>query len=304
VTRSRSAGNGAPPPFPYPERPSFIQIETLMACNAECPFCPQHKITRGPTRMHEWVWRKIVEESRGWGVTYRPFLVNEPLLDKRLPEIIRTIKRDPTARVEINTNGELFTEENGERLLEAGIDLVRFSIDGASRETYERSRVGLDFDKVVRRTEWFCRRARGTSCRTEIRMIGMEENRHEQEAYLDFWGERCDEALVVPLYTWPWEGQEEPVLRPCLKIRDEMFFFVDGRASLCCWDTFERGVVGDVRRSSVSEIWNGPALAHYRSLLDRGRRDRIFLCSACDAYKDRSFPGFEDGEPVLASPSH
>lgn len=288
------------PEYAYPDHPKYVQIESMMACNASCPFCPQHKITRGPSLMHDWVWKKIVDESRDWGVTYRPFLVNEPLLDKRLPEIIRYIKVDSTARVEINTNGELFTDGKIDELLEAEIDLVRVSIDGFSRGSYEKSRVGLDFEKVVERTSEFCRRARGTSCRTEVRMIAMKENEGEHEAYLEFWGERCDEALVVPLYTWPWEGQAEPVLKPCLKVRDEMFFFVDGRASLCCWDTFERGVVGDVRIERVDEIWNGAVLRHYRSLLDQGRRDRIFLCSACDAYAHHDFPSFSAESPVLA----
>ncbi len=84
------------------------------------------------------------------------------------------------------------------------------------------------------------------------------------------------------------------------KVREEMFFFVDGRASLCCWDTFERGVVGDVRTESVTDIWNGAVLGHYRSLLDQGRRDQIFLCSGCDAYREHEFPTFETELPQLA----
>src|SRR5688572_23957027 len=77
-----------------PAHPSFIQIETTLACNAECPFCSHSTLTRRPRRMEDWVWRKIVDETRGLGITYRPFLINEPLADHRLADIIRYIRKD------------------------------------------------------------------------------------------------------------------------------------------------------------------------------------------------------------------
>jgi hypothetical protein len=36
---------------------------------------------------------------------------------------------------------------------------------------------------------------------------------------------------------------------PCKKVLKEMFFFVNG-ATLCCWDSHERGVVGDARANT------------------------------------------------------
>jgi hypothetical protein len=72
----------------------------------------------------------------------------------------------------------------------------------------------------------------------------------------------------------------------------EMFFYVNGKATLCCWDTHERAVIGDVAREHVLDIWNGAVNREYRALLARGRRDRILLCSRCEAYKDRQFEGF------------
>ena len=122
-------------------------------------------------------------------------------------------------------------------------------------------------------------------------MIDMPENKHEQAAYLEYWSPRVDAALVVPLYRWPWEGQERPVQKPCLKILDEMFFYTDGTAPLCCWDSAGRGLIGDVTKESVLDIWNGPLMRAMRDLLNRGRRDLIHLCSRCDAYADVQFVG-------------
>ncbi|MFN2370717.1 MAG: radical SAM/SPASM domain-containing protein [Candidatus Krumholzibacteriia bacterium] len=295
----RPADRGARWRMPYAARPRFIQLETVTKCNAECPFCPQHEIRRDPARMPDATWQKIVDDTRGWGVTYRPFLTNEPFVDKRQAGITRYIKQnDPTARVEYNTNGELMTEQLGRDLLEAGVDIIRFSIDGFSAATYEPSRVGIPYEKVLERTTRFLEIWDQEGWRekvfTEVRMIEVPENRHEIAAYRAYWEPRCTEVLVTQLYQWPWTGQkrEDVVLKPCLKILDEMFFYSDGDATVCCWDVHGRAVIGNVNRASVQEIWEGHAAAVIRAALDDGRRDLLQLCSRCNAYQDYDFAKF------------
>ena len=286
--------------MPHAERPRYIQLETVTKCNAKCPFCPQHEIIRDPHRMPDETWRKIVDDTRGLGITYRPFLTNEPFVDKRQPEIVRYIKEnDPTAKVEYNTNGELVTEVLGRALLEAGVDIMRFSIDGLSREIYEPSRVGVSYDRVYERVPRFLEMWDEGGYRdrvhTEVRMIEVPENQHEIEDYRAFWGPRCSEVLITHLYQWPWTGQKpaDVVLKPCLKILDEMFFYSNGNATICCWDVHERAVVGNVNERSVVEIWRSYAARQLRNLLDDGRRDLINLCSRCNAYEDYDFSRFE-----------
>ena len=87
--------------------PSIIQIESTVLCNSACTFCPQNEMTRGPKFMEEWVWKKIIDESRGKGILYRPFMINEPFVDPRMPEIISYIKLDSTATVELNSNAHM-----------------------------------------------------------------------------------------------------------------------------------------------------------------------------------------------------
>ena len=125
-------------------------------------------------------------------------------------------------------------------------------------------------------------------------MIEVPENRHEIEAYRAYWGPRCSEVLVTQLYQWPWTGQkrEDVVLKPCLKILDEMFFYTDGDATVCCWDVHGRAIIGNVNEQSVQEIWEGHAAACMRGILDDGRRDLLQLCSRCNAYQDYDFAKF------------
>jgi hypothetical protein len=286
----------------YSDTPRALQIETNLACNAKCPFCPYSHMERGPKFMEDWIWKKIVDETRGLGIIYRPFLINEPLSERRLAAIMRYIKEDATARIEINSNGGLMTEKRAAEVLDAGLDVARFSVDGFSRETYEPARPGVDYDAVVRNVNRFVelRDKGGYECFVEVRMIDMPENRHEHAAYTEYWKPRVDDVLIVPLYRWPWEGQEKPVMKPCLKILDEMFFYTDGTAPLCCWDSAGRGLVGDVKKESVLDIWNGVTMRAMRDLLNLGRRDLIHLCSRCDAYADVRFVGFDESSPASA----
>ena len=299
TTRDKNAA-GAKWNMPYGEKPRFIQMETVTKCNAKCAFCPQNEIMRDPARMPTETWQKIVDDTRGMGITYRPFLTNEPFVDNRMPEIVRYIKdNDPTAKVEFNTNGELVTEQMGIDLLEAGVDIMRFSIDGLSRETYEPSRLGVNYDKVMERTQIFLKHWEEGGYRdkvfTEVRMIHVPENTHEVEDYRAFWGPQCSEVLITTLYQWPWTGQKrhDVVMTPCLKVLDELFFYSNGNATVCCWDVHERAVVGNIHEQSVMEIWQSYSANCLRDLLDDGRRDLIHLCSRCNAYKDYDFSKFE-----------
>jgi hypothetical protein len=278
-----------------PTHPSFIQIETTLACNAECPFCSHATLTRRPRRMEDWVWKKIIDETRGLGITYRPFLINEPLADHRLADVMRYIRQDPTARIELNPNGELMGRTRANP--DAGPYLVRFSIDGFGIDLFEIARrAGLQPHRGARGAlpGEIARQAGAHGRRGRIRCDGLQTAKNRKHCRF----QAGAIAVITDLYIWPWEQGVKPVQLPCKKVLKEMFFFVNGKATLCCWDSHERGVVGDVTREHVLDIWNGELNRRYRALLEQGRRNELLLCSNCEAYKNHHFDGFP--APALA----
>jgi hypothetical protein len=280
--------------YKYKETPEVLQLETTLICQAKCHFCPQKKATRSPKIMEWSTIEKVIEETRGLGIIYRPFLLNEPFADPRMPKIVSLIKEDKTAKVEFNSNCELLTPKVAEKLFEAGVDVMRLSIDGFYRETFDESR-GINYDRVYKNAKNFIKRKQELNhhVETEVRMIRFPGTEKEQVKFEEYWGDLGAKVLFTDLYSYPWEEQTESIVKPCLKLLKETFVYVDGTVTMCCWDASERGLVGDASKENVLDIWNGKKLGDYRALLAEGKRDQILLCSRCDAYKDVDFSTLE-----------
>ena len=131
-----------------PEFPERLHIQTISYCNARCMFCAYPRIVDRVSHgiMADDVYQKIIDEAE----LYHPkrislLLMNEPLLDRKLPERIAYAKEklgDGT-EITITSNGSLLTQKIIDRLIDAGLDSIKISIQGLTRETYEEI-MGLD----------------------------------------------------------------------------------------------------------------------------------------------------------------
>ena len=124
-------------------------------------------------------------------------------------------------------------------------------------------------------------------------MIDLDVNKHEQNDFINFWSKYADKVAITELYVWPWSGQNGFFPAPCPKIREDMFFYTDGTAVLCCWDAFGRSNLGNIKEQSLEEIWLGEINQQNRRYLNEGQRNKIKLCSRCDAFKKYDFSNWK-----------
>ena len=75
----------------------------------------------------------------------------EPLLYDDLFDVIRLAKSriSPDGEVGLTTNATLLNDSMVGRLMETGLDFIYFSVDGASKQTYESIRIGASFEAVI-----------------------------------------------------------------------------------------------------------------------------------------------------------
>jgi radical SAM protein with 4Fe4S-binding SPASM domain len=68
-----------------------------------------------------------------------------------MPELLLNIRRlNDRCYIGFNTNATLIDEKRAETIMEARVNEVIFSVDGATAETYNRIRVGANFDTTLR----------------------------------------------------------------------------------------------------------------------------------------------------------
>ncbi len=161
--------------------PRSLYVETTSRCNSLCETCI---LTFGgreaPKDLAFAEFRRIVDQ---FPVLERVVLhgIGEPLLNRELPAMIRHAKARG-AEVLFNSNAITLTSRWHDALVDAGLDELRVSLDGSTRETYRRVR-GVDaLRKVVANLEAFAayRRARGVGHpKVSLWFTGMRENLHE-----------------------------------------------------------------------------------------------------------------------------
>ena len=73
----------------------------------------------------------------------------EPLTHPRLPRLVDYAKRAGILEVLINSNAVELSERKSRDLIEAGLDVLIYSFDGGTKETYEKIRIRGKFDVVT-----------------------------------------------------------------------------------------------------------------------------------------------------------
>lgn len=102
----------------------------------------------------------------------------EPLLNKDLPAMIEKLKKRGI-KTFLSSNGTL-AFENYRRVIEAGLDMIIISFDGATKESYEVYRRGGNFETVVENLKKMSA-IPGRKTKIVIQFVVMRHNEEEIE---------------------------------------------------------------------------------------------------------------------------
>jgi radical SAM protein with 4Fe4S-binding SPASM domain len=166
-----------------PPLPRELQIEVTGACNLSCRMCLVNyrpRLGRAEGAFDLGAFLRLVDELPDLETVTLQGL-GEPLLAPGLVEMVRHVAARG-ARVGFNTNGMLLTRRRAEGLVDAGLDWLHVSLDGATATTHEDIRAGVDFATVVANlrglTELLA--ARG-ACRPTISIVFVAMRRNVSE---------------------------------------------------------------------------------------------------------------------------
>jgi sulfatase maturation enzyme AslB (radical SAM superfamily) len=267
-----------------PRLPDIVQIEATNICNARCTFCPRDDMKRRQGVMDMALFTKIVDECAVLGIGHvRMHNYGEAFVDKKLPEKIAYAKSKRIPEVGVITNGSLLGPDVARAVTEAGLDAINISLDAAGKETFEATRLGLKYDKVIANVEGLVRirRELGRNRPKLILSFVRQDNSAEEQAFIDHWSAVADKIHITELHNWAGTLKRRAEVNfPCYRQWLTFTVLWDGRVSLCCADLDGRVIVGDLNEQSIADVWNGDA---YR----RVRREQLesggpAICRNCD----------------------
>lgn len=270
--------------------PRTVRLESTDICNANCRTCTREMMTRSMGVMDMELFKKLADECAERGVnSLHLHNFGEPLLDKFIIEKIR-YATSKGLRTRFFSNLSLLTEESARELVLSGLSRIKISIDGNTKETFDRIRRGLDFDKVTGNIELLLRTRKALGKNTpEVGLIYVEteDNKGETAGFLRRWQGCVDSIDVSSYHNWAGDldggkGIKERLL-PCLRVWQTFTVLWNGDVSLCCMDYDGKVILGNVRDNTIAEVYKGEALRKIQELHLRGDFGKLPICLNCAA---------------------
>lgn len=258
--------------------PEVIYIETTNKCNANCIMCPHDKMKRPLETMDEDIFRRIVISMKESDLSNTQLFLHkegEPLCDENIISRITFANRElPNLKeMGINTNAMLLTKEKSDLLLESGINLVFFSVDGVCADTYEKIRLNCKYDIVEKNIEYFLisRKKKNKNIRVVMQMLLTDFNKHEKQEFINKWGKYDVEFYFKKMHCYL-DGNKSSFKTPDftrqMKVCDDPFrllvYYVNGNVGCCCWDYNNEYVIGNAREQDMLELFNNNNIEHMR----------------------------------------
>src|SRR5215510_14143288 len=110
------------------------------------------------------------------------------MIHPNILEMIR-ITRAAGIRTGMSTNAPLLDDCRADMLLDSGLDYMILAFDGATKETYEKYRIGATFEKTRANILNLLSKklARKSPTYVVLQMVLLKENAHETHAYRKLW---------------------------------------------------------------------------------------------------------------------
>ncbi|HAH31815.1 MAG TPA: radical SAM protein [Elusimicrobia bacterium] len=129
---------------------SRVYIEPTSNCNLTCRACIQRTWSEPQGNMTQVVFNKLLKDLRHFPHLESVMLggFGEPTAHPDVIQMVAALK-ETGARVEMVSNGTLLDAKMAEGLLDARLDRLWISFDGADELNFERARQGARFKEVV-----------------------------------------------------------------------------------------------------------------------------------------------------------
>jgi len=184
--------------------PLCLDIEVAAVCDLACPFCFREHIVTPDKIIDQKLCLNLIEQAADLHIPSIKFnWRGEPLLHPKIFDFIYFAKKKGIMETIINTNATNLTSLNAEKLIDSGLDLLIYSFDGGSKETYEYMRPGRfkknSFDLVyenIKNFKKFKTIKKSKFPYTKIQMILTDKTYLEVDKFYELFNDYVDDVTV------------------------------------------------------------------------------------------------------------
>lgn len=274
------------------EFPKQVIIETTAYCNQKCIHCAHKTLKRQKGHMCMELYKKIIDEIAGEAPgteTWMTYYGEALTLKYRLFYMIWYAKQKGLSNVVLNSNGMLLDREMAEMLIDSGLDRLIISMDGFSKETYEKIRVGGNYEEVKNNCLGFIELLKKGNRLTpvfEMQFSILEENEHELEAFNAFWSAQGVNVKNRPKVSWTGRIEAKKLKPnreriPCKWGLNHAGILWDGTLVACGGDSEGLFDAGNIATATLSELWNTTHRVFRQTHLEKRWSDLPEVCKGC-----------------------
>lgn len=172
-------------------RPLNMEIDITNNCNLRCVMCnfsdPRYyKVKKTEVSVEKFrelasqVFPRMNKVSLSYGA--------EPLLHRRIDQLMAVLAEYKVPYTYMHTNGLLLRRSSIEAMIENGFSSLSISIDAATKENYEKIRIGGNFEKLIANLQLLkqIKAEHGAEYPTlSLNFVIMRQNMHEMPAFID-----------------------------------------------------------------------------------------------------------------------
>lgn len=172
-------------------RPLKVEMDITNQCNIRCIMCPFSDPTVGRRKRKDLgkdTFERWADEMFSWVASLGLLFGTEPTLNPNLLSFVRTAKEYRVPNVYFSTNAMKLTPALSGGLIEAGLDEMNVSLDGGTKETFERIRRGAKWNTVIANLASLRDQkaaAKVTRPRLHMSFVLMRSNIHELRRFVE-----------------------------------------------------------------------------------------------------------------------
>ncbi len=292
------------------DTPFSLQIFPVYGCNLACEYClhslpvSERGFVAEKSLMDETLYRKCIDDLKAFPRRLKMLRfagTGEPLLHPRLADMIGYAKQcDIADSLDVVTNGIALTPEMSDAFVRAGLNRIRFSIQGLDDAAYSFRREKGVFHRLVENIQYFYRHRGNT--KIYVKIIDCALTGSGEQLFLEIFGNISDYIAVehlipaVDKIDYAKIGNSE-LTQNGGKVADaevcpQPFYMLqlnpDGKVVPCCaMETTY--ILGDAQKESLFAVWHGEKMRYFQKQQLSGNKSFFPVCAKCKQYRYAMF---------------